>query len=78
MTEVAGREVENEDLVNVPNWLPLRFRIAGGEWFDAQRADVERAPPGARHAHGNAHPASWPGRTPDGRRTRWSQRRFVS
>ena len=39
-TEIAGRTVENEDLVNVPNWLPLRFRVAGGEWFDAQRADV--------------------------------------
>jgi alpha,alpha-trehalase len=23
-TEIAGRTVENEDLVNVPNWLPLR------------------------------------------------------
>lgn len=24
---VAGRQVENEDLVNLPNWLPLRYRI---------------------------------------------------
>ncbi|MFG2138239.1 glycoside hydrolase family 65 protein [Streptomyces sp. NPDC048650] len=24
---VAGREVENEDMVNLPNWLPLRYRI---------------------------------------------------
>ncbi|GHB26708.1 hypothetical protein GCM10010346_57860 [Streptomyces chryseus] len=24
---VAGRQVENEDIVNLPNWLPLRFRI---------------------------------------------------
>jgi trehalose/maltose hydrolase-like predicted phosphorylase/beta-phosphoglucomutase-like phosphatase (HAD superfamily) len=39
-TEIAGRTVENEDLVNVPNWLPLRFRVAGGDWFDAQQADV--------------------------------------
>jgi trehalose/maltose hydrolase-like predicted phosphorylase/beta-phosphoglucomutase-like phosphatase (HAD superfamily) len=39
-TEVAGRTVVNEDLVNVPNWLPLRFRVAGGDWFDAQQADV--------------------------------------
>ncbi|WP_406510054.1 glycoside hydrolase family 65 protein [Streptomyces sp. NBC_00212] len=30
---VAGREVENEDLVNLPNWLPLRFRTDGGTWF---------------------------------------------
>ncbi|MCX3059883.1 glycoside hydrolase family 65 protein [Streptomyces beihaiensis] len=25
-SKVAGRRVENEDMVNVPNWLPLRFR----------------------------------------------------
>ncbi|MCZ0972169.1 hypothetical protein O1L55_13470 [Streptomyces albulus] len=24
---VADRRVENEDLVNLPNWLPLRYRI---------------------------------------------------
>jgi trehalose/maltose hydrolase-like predicted phosphorylase len=27
VSTVAGRQVENEDLVNLPNWLPLRFRI---------------------------------------------------
>ncbi|WP_431782266.1 glycoside hydrolase family 65 protein [Streptomyces chumphonensis] len=26
-SRVAGRTVENEDMVNLPNWLPLRFRI---------------------------------------------------
>jgi len=35
-TEIAGRVVENEDLVNFPNWLSLGFRIADGEWFDAR------------------------------------------
>ena len=36
---VAGRQVENEDIVNLPNWLPLRFRTRGtggdrpGPWF---------------------------------------------
>ena len=39
-TEIAGRVVENEDLVNVPNWLPLTFRVAGGPWFDVRTADV--------------------------------------
>src|SRR5215213_6356422 len=39
-TEIAGRTVENEDLVNVPNWLPLRFRVAGGPWFDVEAAEV--------------------------------------
>jgi len=32
-TEIAGEIIENEDLVNVPNWLPLSFRIEDGDWF---------------------------------------------
>ncbi|MGP4051831.1 glycoside hydrolase family 65 protein [Streptomyces sp. 2A115] len=28
-SDVAGRRVENEDMVNLPNWLPLRFRLHG-------------------------------------------------
>ncbi|MBE0620353.1 MAG: HAD-IA family hydrolase, partial [Burkholderiales bacterium] len=35
-TDIAGRLVENEDLVNCPNWLALAFRIAGEDWFDAR------------------------------------------
>jgi len=41
VSEVAGRQVENEDLVNVPNWLPLQFRISDGPWFDMQQPGVE-------------------------------------
>ncbi|MBK1735254.1 trehalose 6-phosphate phosphorylase [Halorhodospira abdelmalekii] len=37
---VSGREVENEDLVNLPNWLCLNFRPAGeGEWLDFDRVE---------------------------------------
>lgn len=32
-TEIAGKVVENEDLVNLPNWLVLRFRTPGCKWF---------------------------------------------
>ncbi|MCF8109359.1 MAG: glycoside hydrolase family 65 protein [Desulfohalobiaceae bacterium] len=32
-TKIAGRAVENEDLVNLPNWLRVEFRVPGGEWF---------------------------------------------
>jgi trehalose/maltose hydrolase-like predicted phosphorylase len=39
-SRVAGRLVENEDLVNLPNWLPLTFRADGGEWLDLARAEV--------------------------------------
>jgi trehalose/maltose hydrolase-like predicted phosphorylase len=35
-TDIAGHVVENEDLVNCPNWLALGFRIAGQDWFDAR------------------------------------------
>lgn len=35
-TDIAGRVVENEDLVNFPNWLALTFRIAEQDWFDAR------------------------------------------
>ncbi|MEW2284130.1 glycosyl hydrolase family 65 protein [Streptomyces sp. NPDC047841] len=39
-SEVAGRRVENEDMVNLPNWLPLRFRTAGGDWFTPDAVPV--------------------------------------
>ena len=32
-SEVEGRRVEHESLVNVPNWLCLRFQVGGGAWF---------------------------------------------
>ena len=40
VSDVAGRAVENEDLVNLPNWLPLTFRIYDGPEFDVDRADL--------------------------------------
>jgi alpha,alpha-trehalase len=39
-SEIAGRWVDNESLVNVPNWLVLKFRIDGGEWIDERTATV--------------------------------------
>ncbi|MFJ8200834.1 glycoside hydrolase family 65 protein [Streptomyces sp. NPDC096152] len=39
-SRVAGRRVENEDLVNLPNWLPLRFRTDGGAWLTPDTAPV--------------------------------------
>ena len=31
--EMQGRVVDNESLVNLPNWLAVTFRIDGEEWF---------------------------------------------
>ncbi|MFF1442772.1 glycoside hydrolase family 65 protein [Streptomyces sp. NPDC058295] len=39
-TDVAGRRVENEDMVNLPNWLPLRYRLAGQQWLSPDTAEV--------------------------------------
>lgn len=39
-TRVAGRMIEHEDLVNVPNWLPLYFRTAGGPWVKVQDESI--------------------------------------
>ena len=39
-TDLGSREVENEDLVNLPNWLPLAFRIDGGPWFDVRAVEL--------------------------------------
>jgi alpha,alpha-trehalase len=39
-TDIAGRAVENEDLVNLPNWLVLTFRPDGGGWLDLRKVDV--------------------------------------
>ena len=33
-TTSSGTEIDNESLVNLPNWLALTFRIDGGSWFD--------------------------------------------
>ncbi len=32
--DVAGSPIDNESLVNLPNWLPLTFRIDDGPWLD--------------------------------------------
>jgi len=40
VSRVAGREVENEDIVNVPNWLPLTFRPEGGAWLDLSQQEI--------------------------------------
>ncbi|MEU0568520.1 glycosyl hydrolase family 65 protein [Nonomuraea sp. NPDC005983] len=37
---VEGRVVTNEDLVNLPDWLPLTFATPGAAWFHPERADL--------------------------------------
>ncbi len=37
---IKSERLENEDLVNWPNWLCLSFRPSGGEWFDLQQVEI--------------------------------------
>jgi alpha,alpha-trehalase len=40
VSNVSGRAIENEDLVNLPNWLPLTFRVDDGAEFDVDSVDL--------------------------------------
>ncbi|ASQ90222.1 beta-phosphoglucomutase [Prosthecochloris sp. GSB1] len=51
-SEVHGQTIMNNDFVNCPNWLPLEFRIRGGDFIDPfeqnilsyrQNLDIRRA-----------------------------------
>ncbi|MHB9112621.1 MAG: HAD-IA family hydrolase [Thermoleophilia bacterium] len=39
-TVIDEHVLENEDLVNWPNWLPLTFRAEGGDWFSLDAVEV--------------------------------------
>lgn len=43
-SRITGDGIEkvivNEDLVNFPNWLVLRFRFNDGDWFDLDQAEL--------------------------------------
>ncbi len=39
-THIAGRTIYNEDMVNFPNWMPITFKIADGEWFSPSRSKI--------------------------------------
>ena len=38
--KMDGHTIENESIVNLPNWLPLTFRIDGGPWFQIEAVNV--------------------------------------
>ena len=40
VTKIADRDVENEDFVNCPNWLPVRFKIDDGQWIDVNKVEI--------------------------------------
>jgi trehalose/maltose hydrolase-like predicted phosphorylase len=39
-TQLGSRTLEDEHMVNAPNWLPLRFKVDGGSWFRLRSASL--------------------------------------
>src|SRR6056297_3921569 len=40
VSKIKGKEIENEDLVNWPNWLYLTFKMGDSEWLDISDVEV--------------------------------------
>ncbi len=76
-SEVAGRRVENEDLVNMPNWLPLTFRIDDGKWFGIDEVELLSFRQEVDLMRGLLRRVLR-FRDQEGHTTRWNERRFVS
>jgi trehalose/maltose hydrolase-like predicted phosphorylase len=41
VSKIKDKEIENEDLVNWPNWLLLTFRIGESEWLDLRKMQIK-------------------------------------
>lgn len=40
-SDIAGRTIVNESVVNVPNWQYLTFRTDGEDWFNIDAVDID-------------------------------------
>jgi alpha,alpha-trehalase len=76
-SEVSGRPVENEDLVNWPNWLPFAWRAGEGAWMrpTAETVEDHRLTLDLRRGLLTRETTF---RDAEGRRTRLRERRLVS
>ncbi|SDY48864.1 glycoside hydrolase family 65 protein [Citreimonas salinaria] len=76
-SEIADHRIENEDLVNIPNWLPLTIRAEGGDWLrpdDVGYLDYRQE----LDLRSNVLTRCLRFRDGEGRVTRWDERRIVS
>ncbi|GAA6617972.1 glycoside hydrolase family 65 protein [Scytonema sp. NUACC26] len=40
VSHIEGEDVDDESIVNLPNWLLLTFRIEGGDWFSIDNVEI--------------------------------------
>lgn len=76
-SRIGDRDVENEDLVNVPNWLPLTFRIEDGPWLAIDDVEILDFVQALDTRQGLLR-RDFTFRDDRGRKTRWRERRLVS
>jgi alpha,alpha-trehalase len=76
-SEINGNEIESEDLVNIPNWLPLVFRFEDGGWLRPGEADILDYEQRLSTQKGVLY-RDLRFRDREGRITRWQERRLVS
>ncbi len=77
VTEIEGRAIENEDLVNLPNWLPLAIRIEDGGWLTPDTVELLSYRQELNLQESTLE-RSLRFRDDQGRTTRWHERRLVS
>ncbi len=75
-TEIDGRVIEHEDLVNLPNWLFLAVRIDDGDWLDLRQAEILSYRQ-SLDLHRGLYERTVRVRDPKGRETSILERRFV-
>jgi len=76
-SEIAGRSIENEDMVNLPNWLATSIRIENEKWLDVNSCDVETLDRKLNMRSGElTRTLEW--KDASGKRTRVTSRRVAS
>jgi len=74
---VGEQEMEQESLVNLPNWLPLTFRIGEGPWLGSSSIEVDGQTRSLDLRRGELS-RTFRTRDGDGRETTITERRIVS
>lgn len=77
VSRIDDHEVENEDLVNVINWLPVSFRVDDGDWLDVNNTEILEFRRVLHFNHGILY-RKMIVRDPQGRETRIDSKRIVS
>jgi beta-phosphoglucomutase family hydrolase len=72
----SNKQLEQEQLVNLPNWLAVSFKINGGKWFDLREVQILNFQQRLDLRQGLLH-REFRFRSEEGKETSVSQRSFV-